>query len=254
VSLDIATPLLVGFLLGSVRAIAWLVVVPPFSAKTVPAQVKVILAMGLSLPVAPKLAETAPEPTLVGMLGGAALQVAAGVSLGFLTYLLFAAVQAAGDLIDLFGGFSLAAAFDPLTNSQNSVFGRLHQMLAIVLLFMLDGHLLVIHGFLKSYDTIPLDASVPLDDMARLVTAGIGSFFLAALQIAAPLVGVLLLVDLALGLLSKIAPALNPFQIGFPAKILATLLLVGITMPLLPGAVKGVVEMGLRATGAAAGA
>jgi flagellar biosynthetic protein FliR len=253
VSVDVATPMLVSLLLGSIRAIAWLVVVPPFASKSVPRQVKVILALALTLPVLPKLAESAPEPTMVGLVGGAALQVAAGASLGFLTYLLFAAIQAAGDLIDLFGGFSLAAAFDPLSGTQNSVFGRMHQMLAVVLLFAIDGHLLVIHGFLKSYDTIPLDAAVPLDDMARLVTTGIGSFFLAALQIAAPLIGVLLLVDLALGLLSKIAPALNPFQIGFPAKILATLLLVGVTIPLLPGAVRSIVDLALQATSAAAG-
>jgi flagellar biosynthetic protein FliR len=181
----------------------------------------------------------------------AALQVLAGASLGFLTYLMFIAVQSAGDLIDLFGGFSLAQGFDPLSNTQNSVFGKFHQMLAVVLLFALDGHLLVIRGFLQSYEAIPLDATVPLDDMARLVTTGIGTFFVSALQIAAPLVGVLFLVDIGLGLLTKIAPALNPFQLGFPAKILATLLLVGITLPLLPQAVQSVVDLGLQATRAA---
>jgi flagellar biosynthetic protein FliR len=181
-------------------------------------------------------------------VGGAAVQVVTGAALGFLTYLLFAAVQAAGDLIDLFGGFALAFAFDPLSNSQNSVFGRMHQMLAVVLLFALDGHLLIIRGFLQSYDTIPLDGAVPVDDLAALLTTGVSSFFLAALQIAAPLLGVLFLVDLSLGLLSKIAPALNPFAIGFPAKILATLLLVGVTLPLLPGAVKSVVDLALEAS------
>jgi flagellar biosynthetic protein FliR len=253
VSIDIATPLLLGFVLGGVRAAAWLVIVPPFSSRAFPARVKAILAFALTLPVAPKLADSAPEVSVAGLVSSAALQVAAGVSLGFLTYLLFAAIQSAGNLIDLFGGFALAAAFDPLTNSQNSVFGKLHGMLATVLLFAVDGHLLIIRGFLQSYDTIPLDATVPLDEMASLITSGVSSFFLSALQIAAPLIGVLMLVDMGLGLLSKIAPALNPFQIGFPAKILATLLLVGITLPLLPGAVNSVVDMGLRATGAAAG-
>ena len=251
--LEFGTPLLMGLLLGSVRAIAWLIIVPPFASRAIPARVKVLLALAITLPLAPQLAQSAPEPTLVGVVGGAALQAAAGASLGFLTYLMFAAVQAAGDLIDLFGGFSLAAAFDPLSNTQNSVFGRMYQMLAVVLLFVMDGHLLIIRGFLQSYDTIPLDATVPLEDMARLMTTGIGSFFLSALQIAAPLIGVLFLVDLGLGLLSKIAPALNPFQIGFSAKILATLLLVGFLIPLLPAAVNSVVDLALQATRAAAG-
>ncbi len=250
-SLEFASPTLLGFLLGMLRAVAWLMVAPPFSTRVVPVPVKIVVAVALALPVTPKLAASAPEPELTAVLASAFLQVLAGVSLGFLTYLLFAAVQSAGDLIDLFGGFQLAQAFDPMSNTQNSVLGKFHYWLAIGLLFALDGHLLVMRGFLKSYDTIPLDAAIPMDRYAEIITAGFTQFFIAALQIAGPLVGVLFLVDIALGLLTRIAPALNPFSIGFPAKILATLALVGITIPLLPPAVESVVDIGLRAVAAA---
>src|SRR5687768_6339456 len=141
-TVDVATPLLVGFLLATVRGAAWLVVSPPFNSRVIPGPVKAALAMALAVPVAPKLAASAPEPTLTTLLGGVVVQVLAGVALGFVTYLLFAAVQAAGDLMDLFGGFSLAYGFDPLSMQQNSVFGRLHSLLALMLLFALDGHLL----------------------------------------------------------------------------------------------------------------
>jgi flagellar biosynthetic protein FliR len=252
-TVDVATPLLVGFLLATVRGAAWLVVSPPFNSRVIPGPVKAALAVALAVPVAPKLAASAPEPTLTTLLGGVVVQVLAGVALGFVTYLLFAAVQAAGDLMDLFGGFSLAYGFDPLSMQQNSVFGRLHSLLALMLLFALDGHLLVIHGFLTSYDALPLDATMSLGDLARLVTTGIGQFFVAALQIAAPLIGVLFLVDVALGLLTRVSPALNAFALGFPAKIFATLLLVAAALPVLPQAVEWVVSLALRAGRAALG-
>ncbi|NHC16509.1 flagellar biosynthetic protein FliR, partial [Motilibacter deserti] len=233
-NVEIAAPLLVGLLLASVRAAAWLLLAPPFSTRAVPGAVKAILAVALSVPVAPRLAESVPELTAAGLISSAVLQAFTGAALGFITYLLFAAVQAAGDLIDLFGGFSVAQAFDPLSMSQNSVFGRFTSQLAVILLFALNGHLLVIRGFLASYEAVPLDASIDVAKLGEVLTTGITEFLVAALQIAAPLIGVLFVVDVGLGLLTRIAPALNPFQIGFPAKILATLLLFGACVPLLP--------------------
>ena len=69
--------------------------------------------------------------------------------MGFVTYLLFAAIAAAGSLVDVFGGFSLAQGFDPLSMNMNTVFGKFHQMLATMLLFATGGHLLVIGGLLQ---------------------------------------------------------------------------------------------------------
>nr|WP_269205353.1 flagellar biosynthetic protein FliR [Motilibacter aurantiacus] len=240
-------------LLASVRAAAWLLIAPPFASRAVPGAVKAILAVALSLPVAPRLAETVPELTAAGLITSAVLQAFTGAALGFITYLLFQAVQSAGDLIDLFGGFSVAMGYDPLSMTQNSVFGRFTSQLAVVLLFALNGHLLVIRGFLESYDAVPLSASIDVERLSEVLVTSIGEFLLAALQIAAPLIGVLFVVDVGLGLLTRIAPALNPFMLGFPAKILATLLLFGACVPLIPGAVDRVVDMGLRAVAAAVG-
>lgn len=245
--LGVDSSLVMGFLLASVRAAAWLVVAPPFNGRTVPATVKALLSMALALPVLPSAVAHVPPPELGALLGAVVMQAAIGVVLGFVTYLLFAAVQAAGDLIDLFGGFSLAVAFDPLSQSQNSIFGRLHQLLAIVLLFAVDGHLLVLRGFLTTYDVLPLDAGIDLSSTLHILVTSMGTFFLAALQIAAPLVGVLFLADIGLGLLNRVSPSLNAFSLGFPLKIMLTLLLVGLTFPLLPGNVTHIADISTQA-------
>ena len=245
--LGIDADLVMAVLLASVRAAAWLVVAPPFNGRAVPASVKAQLSVALAVPVTGSAVQHVPDPELAPLLAAVALQVAVGVSRGFVTYVLFAAVQAAGDLIDLFGGFSLAVAFDPMSLSQNSVFGRLHQLLAIVLLFAVDGHLLVLRGFLTTYDVLPLDAGIDLTSTLQVMAGAVGTFFLAALQIAAPLVGVLFLADVGLGLLNRVSPSLNAFSLGFPLKIMLTLLLVGLTFPLLPGSVSHLADLSTRA-------
>jgi flagellar biosynthetic protein FliR len=163
--------------------------------------------------------------------------VVTGAALGFVTYLLFAALQAAGDLIDLFGGFTLAQAYDPMSMAQSSIFGRFHQLIGLVLLFVTDAHLLIVAGFLRSYQAIPVTGGVKLDQTADTLLKGVSQFFIAALEIAGPMIVVLFLADLALGLLTRVSPQLNAFALGFPVKIFLTLTLIGFTFPLLPGAV-----------------
>ena len=233
---------LLAFLLATVRAGAWLVVAPPFNGRSIPGPVKALLAVAFALPVTSSLSKQVPAFDTPSILGSIVIQVAVGVGLGFVVYLMMAAVQAAGSLIDLFGGFTLASAFDPLSLSQTAVFGRLHQFITVMLLLVTDGHMLILHGFFRSYQAIPLDGSLPLASLSDALIVGIGGFFVGALEIAAPLIGVLFLADVGLGLLTKVAPALNAFQLGFPLKILMTLMLAGLTFPLLPSFVANLVQ------------
>jgi flagellar biosynthesis protein FliR len=245
--LVLSTASLVALLLASTRAAAWLAVCPPFNTKAIPGIVKGLLSVAIALPVTPGLTAHLPALTPAGLLAAGVEQVVAGAALGFITALLFAAVQAAGDLIDLFGGFSVAFAFDPLSFSGNSVFGRFYNLLATTLLFATSAHELVLRGFAESYHALPLDGALSLEALNRTLTSGLGEMFVSALQIAGPLIGVLFCADVGLGLLSRVAPALNAFSLGFPAKILLTLSLAGLGMATLPDSVAGVVEHAVRA-------
>src|SRR5690606_23007863 len=147
-------------------------------------------------------------------------QVVIGAGLGFLVALTFAAVQSAGSFLDLFGGFQLASAFDPMSMSNGAHFARLYQMTAIVLLFASDAHQMVIAGLTRTFDALPLGAVLDLGALGASLTTGLTQMFLAALQIAGALIVVLVLADAGLGLLTRVAPALNVFALGFPLKIL----------------------------------
>jgi flagellar biosynthetic protein FliR len=247
-TIELSPALLSGYLLALARAGAWVFIVPPFGTRTLPMAVKAGLAAALALAVGPRL-EAQAVPLEVGPLASAAvLQVGAGLALGFIGVLFFSAISLAGGLIDLFSGFSSAQLFDPSTSSASSLFGRFYSVLATTLLFAIDGHLLLTRGFLTSFDAAPL-TSLNMADLAGALTDGAGKFFLAAVEIAAPLLAALFLAEVAMGLLARAAPHMNVFLLGLPIKILITLFLAGIALPLLPEAVSGLLDPIVR-TGA----
>jgi flagellar biosynthetic protein FliR len=254
VSVDLATASLIALALGSLRAAAWMLLSPPFNAKSIPGPVKGLLSVAIALPVMPKLAERVPELNGGELFVSAIEQIVVGAALGFLTSIFFAAVQAAGSLIDVFGGFSVAFAFDPLSSTGNSVFGRFYNLLATTLLFVTNGHEMVLRGFTRSYSTLPLDATMSISTLEKLLTGGLIEMFISALQIAGPLIAVLFLADIGLGLLNRVAPSLNAFSLGFPLKIMLTLGLAGTAIVFLPQTMRGLVEQAVSAMLKLAGA
>ena len=238
---------LLAVMLGAARTGAWLMLAPPFSARNIPGTVKALLSIGLTLPMAPYLRATVPSLQTADIIASAVLQIFVGAALGSITALLFAALQTAGDLLDLFGGFTLAMAYDPLSQNQSSVFGRFYNLVAVTILFATDGHMVILRGFLQSFRTMPLNLTFDLATFSQLLLRGMGEMFLAALQIAGPLVVVLFLTDVAFGLLNRVAPALNAFQLGFPAKIFLLLLLSGIAITTLPPVIESLVDRSVTA-------
>jgi flagellar biosynthetic protein FliR len=251
-TLSVSGEPLVAYLLASVRILAWLSVVPPFSGRTVPPMAKMVLGLGLAFAAIPDGASI-PLDT-VGLMLNVFTQVLIGVAMGFVTQLLFSAIAAAGSLIDVFGGFSLAQGFDPLAMNSTTIFGKFHQMLATVLLFVSGGHLLVIGGLLKTFEFVPLGTSPDWGSFPEIMMTAFGLFFTTAVQIALPMIAVLFISDLGLALMTKVAPQLNAINVMFPVKIGLTLLLVGLSFPVLPHAVDKMVDLSTQAMSAMSGA
>jgi flagellar biosynthetic protein FliR len=197
-TLAVAQGTLAGYLLAMARVAGFVLVAPPFNTRSVPMQARaaVVLRRGAA---ADRLDHG--RRTCAGLGQHAALDRAAaadGAVLGFLVLVAVAAVQAVGDLLDLVGGFSLSLALDPLQLVQTSVLGRLNQLLAVVLLFVTDGHLIVLQGLIRSLQVMPRP-TFSIADVASTITSDVGVMMLAAVQVAAPLVAASLLADIALG-------------------------------------------------------
>ncbi|MET1088180.1 MAG: flagellar biosynthetic protein FliR [Arthrobacter sp.] len=234
------------FLLAAVRLTAFLMIAPPFSYNAIPARVKAMLAIGLALAASPRAAAGYESLGTAHLIGALAMELLTGAVLGFLVYITFAAVQSAGSLIDLFSGFQMAQAFDPQSMVNGAQFTRLFQMAALALMFASDAYQLILLGLVTSFTTLPLGGTNDLSSPADVMVEGLTGMFVAAVQIAGPLLVVLFLADAGLGLLTRVAPALNAFAMGFPLKILITLMLAGTIFIALPRVVSSLTDQVAR--------
>lgn len=251
--MQLAVPLgwLEAVMLAGVRMTAFLVVAPPFSFGGIPARVKAMLGIGLALAVAPRVTDGYVQPDAAGFLGSLVLELVVGLALGFLVLVVYSAVQSAGQLIDLFGGFQLAQAFDPQMLVNGAQFARLFHMSALALLISTDAYQVILLGLTRTFTAIPIGAGLDLAWTAAAAIDALSQMFLAAVQIAGPLVVVLFLADVGLGLLTRVAPAVNAFALGFPLKILLTVVFAGIVFVGLPRVVVTLTEQaGALLTGA----
>ncbi len=226
---------LLGFLLVFVRALAWLVVVPPFSnSASTPRPVLIGFAGGLALLSLHQVPASAIPTDTAGLIGALVMQVFSGVMLGLPVQILLNAISSAGSMVDLFGGLNLPPSIDPLSAQQTPILGQLYEQVGMVLLFVTNGEMLLVKGFALSLGkgAITLSSSAL---GAGVISADVATYFTATLEIAAPLVAVLFAAQIGLALLSKAAPQMNVWLLGFPIQVLLSLLFVAIGLQVLPG-------------------
>jgi flagellar biosynthesis protein FliR len=243
---DIDPTLLTGFFLALVRTGAWIAIAPPFSSNAIPIRVKLGISASMALMLAPSFDAGPDALETFAFLSALVYQALVGLALGFAVYLLFAAVQAAGEMIDMAGAFSSASLYDPFSNASSTPIGRMFQVLAITILFVTNGHILLMRGLMTSFEAAPL-GGLRLDSVADFLVRDVSTFFVAAVQIAFPMLAALFLAEVALGLLSRAAPQINILVIGFNVKVLALIFLTGLTLAVLPGAVERIVEQAVWA-------
>ena len=238
------------FLLVLARTTAWAGVVPLFATRGVPPVARLALAFGLAVFLTPLLpAVTVPEGTAQYALavGG---QVAVGLALGLLTALVLAAVDVAGGLVDYASGFSYGAMLDPVNGAQSAAFARLMSITFLALLLVTDGYQTIFAGFLASFRALPVDHAPSLADGAGpLLGAALSGVFVAALQIGAPLLGVLFLTEVALAMAGRFVPQANAITVGLPIKSLVAMTAAGAMLAMLPAQIPGLVEPAARLGG-----
>jgi flagellar biosynthetic protein FliR len=247
--LGISTEQIMGFLLVFARVGAWVWLTPPFGGGFLPPLVRVMAGLAFALPMTPAAIAASGGISLepVDLLLQFALQIVIGVALGLVCLILLSAVQAAGALIDVASGFSLAAAYDPMMQQQSAVISKAYQLIAGVLILVSGGYLILFAGFSKTFEVLPIGNGLSTAATATTLTEALSVFFVAVLQIAGPIVAVLLLADIGLGLLTRVAPTINIFVLSFPVKIGLTLLLVGIALPQLTPVIAGLTDSSVDA-------
>jgi len=222
---------IIGLLWPLTRVLGVIAIAPVLGHKSIPNRVKLGLGILITLVIMPTIP---PIPafdvmSLQGLLL-LVLQMVIGVSIGFCMRLVFAAIEMAGYLIAMVMGLGFATFFDPQTHGQNTAISQFLLIIGMLVFLSLDGHLIFITTLAQSFVTMPMALDGPGIDALKIAQWG-EMVFSAGLLLALPVIAALLVTNMALGVLTRSAPQLNLFGIGFPITICIGFVVLALSLP-----------------------
>lgn len=222
------------FLWPMARVLGLIATAPLFGNMSVPVTVKIGLGVLITLVIAPGLTQVpAIDPMSLEGLLILAQQTIIGLALGFTVQIVFAGVELAGDAAGMTMGLGFATFFDPASQGRSSAISQFLALLALMVFLATNLHLLLLSTLADSFQSLPISASPMHGDMVRQLVAFGGRIFSAGVQLSLPIVAALLITNAALGILTRAAPQLNIFGIGFPVTITVGFVMLALTLPYL---------------------
>jgi len=194
---------------------------PIFNSKSIPFTLKTGLAVWITIVLwfVTPIHSSLPETGFAFMLA-LVFEVILGFLIGFICNLIFLGIQAAGEIMDMQMGLSVATALDPVFGAVISVIGRLAFMVALIMFLAADGHHLILAGFHQTFTVIPVGKMANIGSpllAEQLMNLG-NMFWLTAIKVAIPIVLLVFLSDFTFGIVSRVAPQVNVFMLGFQVK------------------------------------
>jgi flagellar biosynthetic protein FliR len=219
------------FLWPFARVSAAILASPILSARSVSIRIRIIIAVALTAVIYPSY----DWPILDPLSGGGILllieQILIGLFMGFILQIAFAAISAAGDFVAISMGLSFAMMADPNNGHQTPVLSQLFVIIATLIFFVTGAHLVLIELFLSSFALVPINESIYNTDFLAAFIEWTSIIFVGGVMIALPLMLTLLIKNMAMGVVSRAAPSLNVFAVGFPAAMLVGFITLVILMP-----------------------
>jgi len=216
------------------RVLAIFTAAPIFSSRAFPVRARVALAFFIAVAAQASL-QNQPVISMNGpqAFGAVVQQVGIGLAIGFAVRLVFGAVELAGEIVGIQMGLGFAAFFDPSISAQSNAAARFFGYMAFLLFLALNGHLMVLMAVIQSFETFPVGQNF-LEALGKMKLHGLGAdLFASGLWIALPMIGMLMFVNLAIGIVSRVAPQMNMFAVGFPITVTVGLIGIAATLPML---------------------
>ena len=209
---------LASFLWPLFRILALIASAPILGNPSVPVRVKMGIAILLTLIIAPTIQQPLPQVDPFSGVGLMILaqQILIGAAIGMIMRIVFVAVEMAGEIIGLQMGLAFAIFFDPQNSSQLALIGRFLGIIASLAFLAIDGHLIMIALLAQSFNTLPIGPDGLTLPALNTVALWGSEIFKSGLLLSLPVLTALLITNLALGILTRAAPQLNIFAVGFP--------------------------------------
>ncbi|MES2934458.1 MAG: flagellar biosynthetic protein FliR [Pseudomonadota bacterium] len=214
------------------RILGLIAAAPVFGNSGIPASSKIGLGFMLTLIMAPTITSvTAPDPMSFAGFLILLQQLVVGLAMGFSMRIVFAGVEMAGEIMGMTMGLGFATFFDPQSQGHSSAISQFLALVATMAFLALNGHLMVLAALAESFTSVPI-AAAPLggNGLHQLALWG-ASIFRSGVQLSLPIVAALLITNTALGILTRAAPQLNLFGIGFPITIGVGFMMIALVLP-----------------------
>lgn len=230
------------------RTLGMIATAPLWSTAGIPRRTRLILGFAITLAIAPALPPMPTvQPASLAGLWILAQQMLIGVAMGFAARVVFASVDMAGTFIGLQMGLGFATFYDPLQGTQTPVLAEFIGLLSLLLFMAFDGHLLFVSTLAQSFYAIPVGPEA-LSPNSWKNLAELGSkIFSAGLLLALPVIVALLIINVALGVLTKAAPQLNLFALGFPITLMGGFIGVAVSLNYISEPLHALYDFALRA-------
>jgi flagellar biosynthetic protein FliR len=236
------------YLLVLFRIAGMMIYAPLLGSNLIPKRVKALICMVLSMSIARNVAPPAVNVlnSLTALAQGIAGEIIFGLAIGMILSLTFIAAQWAGELIGQQMGLNLSETFDPQYGSQGSIIGNLFFMLTLVVFLSINGHYAMLLGVRASFDSLPLLSAGMSHPLLDLFVGLFQSATQLALQLAAPVLVTLLVVDLAMGFIGKTMPQLNVMSAGLTVRSLVGMVVLVVGMGLTSQVIRQAVQNDLN--------
>ena len=237
-----------GLLWPLTRILGLVAAAPLFGNRAVPVSIKVSLGVLLAAIIAPTVpALPATDPMSLAGLLILVKELLIGLAMGFAMRIVFAAVEFAGEVASMTMGLGFAVFFDPATRGRSSAISQFLALVATMAFLAVNAHLVLLAALAESFVSLPI-SSTPFSSGAPLEVVRWGArIFSAGLQLALPVIAALLITNVALGVLTRAAPQLNIFGIGFPLTLGVGFLTLSLTMPYLGTPIVNLFNEGVEA-------
>ena len=223
---------LAGFILVLARVTPLFLIAPLFSSNLIPPRVRGIIAVAISIGLAPVALHGQHVPTAPLALAGLIVEgMLVGLGFAFALAVLMGAIESAGSLIDVVSGFSYGSLINPLSGESSAVMNRFYSLVGTLIFLIIGGDAWTLRGLGRTFQLVPLTSGPRLSSLVGGAEQVLATVFAAALEIAAPVLVALLITDVAFGVVSRVVPQLNVFAVGFPTKVAVAMLVVGACLP-----------------------
>ena len=207
-------------LLVLARVSSFFFATPIFSTRSIPRVVKLAISLSVTIIVSMTIPTEQVEPYSLIDFGLMAFREALiGVVLGYSVNIVFLGIQSAGEFVDVFAGLQMSSSYDPITGTNGTFYSNIYNWIATLLFFNMSGHHYLITGIINSFLFIPVGENVLLELNVSVIASLLVKTFYISVQLGFPMAVILFLIDVILGMISRVVPQINVFILGMPIKL-----------------------------------